>query len=192
MARIILGVSGGIAAYKAAELASRLTQRGDEVITAMTPSALKFITPLTFRAVTRQPVYTDTFEDTPDANTEHISIAQWAELTVLAPATADLVGRMAAGLANDVVTTTVLALDSPVLVCPAMNDVMWANPLVQRNLETLREIGMRIVEPESGHLACGSVGPGRLAPTEVILEAMDETLREGAGHGGEAPGPGES
>src|SRR6266511_4110983 len=138
MAQVLLGVSAGIAAYKAIELASSLTQRGDKVITLLTPKAREFVTPLSFRAVTRQKVFTEIFEDTPDSSTEHISLAQWGDLLVVAPATADLIGRMAAGLGDDIVTTTLLAFDRPVLLAPAMNDRMWANPLVSRNLEKLK------------------------------------------------------
>ena len=176
MAQILLGVSAGIAAYKAADLASSLTQSGHRVVVLMTPSAREFVTPLTFRAVTRQRVYTNTFEDVPDSNTEHVSLAQGADVFVIAPATADLLARAAAGMGNDIVTTTLLAFDGPVVIAPSMNDKMWANPLVQRNIETLREIGHRIVEPDSGHLACGSLGPGRLAALETILAALNEAL----------------
>jgi phosphopantothenoylcysteine decarboxylase/phosphopantothenate--cysteine ligase len=172
LAKILLGVSAGIAAYKAVDLASTLTQRGDRVVSLFTPNASRFITPLTLRAVTRERVYTDTFEDAPDGNTEHISLADWGDLVIVAPATADLIGRLAAGLADDIVTTTLLAFQGPVVVAPAMNDKMWAHALVQRNIQTLRDIGYVFVNPEDGHLACGSVGPGRLATTESILEAV--------------------
>jgi phosphopantothenoylcysteine decarboxylase/phosphopantothenate--cysteine ligase len=176
MARVLLGVSAGIAAYKAADLASALTQRGHAVITLMTPNAARFVTPLTFRAITRQRVYTDTFEDLPEAGTEHISLAQWGELFLIAPATADLIARLAAGMGDDVVTTTALAFAGPVVLAPAMNDRMWAHPLVGANLARLRGLGHRIVEPDAGYLACGSVGPGRLASPERLLEAVDAAL----------------
>lgn len=193
--RILLGISAGIAAYKSAELASALSQRGDVVITLMTPNATKFIAPLTFRALTRQKVYTDTFEDTPDANTEHISLADWGDIFVVAPATADVIARMAAGMGNDVVTSTLLAFDGPVVVAPSMNDRMWAHPMVSGNVLRLRDIGHRIVEPQSGHLACGSVGPGRLAPVDSIIEAIDLSLarrdtRETAGETTDPATPG--
>ena len=178
MSRVLLGVSAGIAAYKTVDLASALTKRGDSVVCLLTPNALQFVTPLTFRAITRQRVYTDPFEDLPDANTEHISLASWAEVFMIAPATADLIGRIAAGLGDDIVTTTLLAFDGPVILAPSMNDKMWANRLVTRNLQTLREIGYRIVEPESGHLACGSVGPGRLPPTEALMAAIDRAVEK--------------
>ncbi|MBI4583811.1 MAG: phosphopantothenoylcysteine decarboxylase [Planctomycetes bacterium] len=179
MARILLGVSAGVAAYKVIELASALTQRGDQVVTLLTPRAREFVTPLTFKAVTREKVFTEIFEDTPSSSTEHISLAQWGEVLVIAPATADLIGRIAAGLGDDIVTTTLLAFDQPVVLAPSMNDRMWANPLVRRNLRQLEELGYLVVEPDSGHLACGSIGPGRLASVEKIISAIDKALKDG-------------
>jgi phosphopantothenoylcysteine decarboxylase/phosphopantothenate--cysteine ligase len=176
MARILLGVAGGIAAYKVVDLASTLRQTGHTVTVLMTANAQRFVTPLTFRAVTRERVYTDTFEDVPDSNTEHISLASAGDIFVLAPATADIIGRLAAGLGDDIVTTTLLAFDREVVVVPAMNDKMWANPLVARNVETLRAVGYHFLEPAAGHLACGSVGPGRLPATELITSEIDRCL----------------
>lgn len=177
MANIILGVSAGIAIYKSADLASKLTQLGHRVRTIMTPNAQRFITPLTFRAVTRQEVYTDTFEDDPAYRPEHISIADWADLMLLAPATADLLARMAAGLGDNLLTVTTLAFDKPVIVAPSMNDRMWKHPIVQANIARLGELpGYTIVEPEEGHLACGATGPGRLPSPERILEILDRVL----------------
>ncbi len=181
MANILLGVSAGIAAYKAADLASKLTQRGDAVTVLMTPRTQAFIAPLTFRAVTRRRVYTDIFEDAPDASTEHISLADWGELAVIAPATADLIARIAAGLGDDIVTSTLLAFDGPVLVAPAMNDRMWSHPIVVENLAKLERHGYRVVQPDEGHLACGHHGPGRLALTEVIVGAIDAALGDVGG-----------
>ncbi len=176
MARVLLGVSGGIAIYKAVDLASTLTQQGDQVYTVMTPNARKFIAPLTFRAVTRQPVFTDTFEDDPELRPEHISLSEWGEAMVIAPATADLIGRIAAGLGDEILTTTLLAWQRSTVLAPAMNDLMWANPIVKANLEKLRGLGFTVVEPGEGHLACGSVGPGRLAENGRILAALDAAL----------------
>ena len=172
MANIILGVSAGIAAYKSADLASKLTQQGDVVKTILTPHALEFITALSFRAVTRQEVLTDTFDDDPAYRPEHISLAEWADLLVIAPATADLIGKLANGLGDNLLAVTALAFDKPVLVAPAMNDRMWANPAVEDNVARLRDrLGYHIVGPAEGHLACGSVGPGRLVePDDLILE----------------------
>lgn len=176
MAQILLGVSAGIAIYKAVDLASKLTQRGDQVYTLMTPNARRFIAPLTFRAVTRQPVFTDTFEDDPEYRPEHISLSEWGEAMVIAPATADLIGRIAAGLGDDILTTTLLAYQRPVVLAPSMNDRMWSNPIVAANLEKLSALGFSVVGPEEGHLACGSVGPGRLAETGRIIAALDAAL----------------
>lgn len=178
MARILLGVSAGIAAYKSADLASRLTQRGDEVRTILTPHALKFVTPLTFRAVTQGAVYCDTFADDPAYRPDHVSLPEWADLVVVAPATADLIGRVAGGLGGNLLTATLLACDRPVLMAPSMNDRMWANSIVQENITKLRRHGYRFVEPEDGYLACGTFGPGRLADTDRLLTAIDATLAD--------------
>ena len=127
MSRILLGVSAGIAAYKAVDLASKLTQRGDEVRTVLTPHARAFLTPLSFRAVTRQPVYTDAFEDDPEYRPEHIALSEWPDAVVIAPATADIIARVAAGLGDNLLAVTLIACQKPVVVAPAMNDRMWAN-----------------------------------------------------------------
>ena len=178
MSNILLGVSAGIAAYKSADLASKLTQRGDSVRTILTPSAQKFITPLTFRAVTRQEVFTDIFEDDPAYKGEHISLSQWADLLLIAPATADLIGKLAGGLGGDLLTVTALAFDKPVLFAPAMNDRMWMNPVVQENVSRLQDVlGYRLIDPGEGHLACGSVGPGRLAEVPELISRIDEALQ---------------
>ena len=178
MANILLGVSAGIAIYKSADLASKLTQRGDCVRTLMTPHSLKFMTPLAFRAVTQQEVYADTFEDDPSGRIGHVALSEWADLMLIAPATADLLGRLAAGLGDNILTATALAFSKPVLVAPAMNDQMWANPIVRDNIQKLDKVaGYRFIEPESGHLACGSFGPGRLASAEKLIEAIDEVLK---------------
>ncbi len=176
MARVLLGVSAGIAIYKAVDLASTLTGRGDQVYTLMTPNSLKFITPLTFRAVTMQPVFTDTFTDDPEYRPEHISLSDWGQVMVIAPATADLIGRIAAGLGDDILTTTLLAWQKPVVIAPAMNDRMWANPIVQSNLKKLEGIGYMVVGPEKGRLACGTYGVGRLAGNGQIIQALDRAL----------------
>lgn len=167
---ILLGVTGGIAAYKSASLASAWTQRGATVRVIMTPAAQRFVTPLTFRSVTRQPVATDIWraEEESHYRPEHIDVGDEAALFVVAPATADFIGRIAHGLGDDILTVTLLAYLGPLLVCPAMNDRMWAHPAVQENIATLRRRGVDFVEPGVGHLACGSVGAGRLASLPVI------------------------
>lgn len=166
--QIILGVGGGIAAYKAIMLCSQLTQAGAVVKVVMTHAATQFVQPLSFQAITRQAVYTDTFDEQNPAVIAHIDLADHADLIVIAPATADLTARLAAGMANDMLTTTVLASRAPLWLAPAMNMHMYANPAVQRNLGQLREQGVQIIEPGSGQLACGHVGPGRLAEPHEI------------------------
>src|SRR5450432_431299 len=168
--KIILGVGGGIAAYKSAELARLLMQEGHEVQAVMTSAARKFVRPLTFAALTGRRALTDLFAI--ESAIEHISVAVEHEMLVIAPATADLMAKLAHGLADDFLTTLYLAFTGPVLIAPAMNVNMWQHPATQANLETLRERGNHIVEPDSGYLACGMTGPGRLADPAVILEAI--------------------
>ena len=172
--KILLGVSAGIAVYKVTDLASKLTQRGDEVRTLMTPQAQRFMTPVAFRAVTQQQVYTDIFDEDPSSRPEHISLSEWCDLVFIAPATADLIARLAAGMGDDIVTVTLLACQKPVVVVPAMNDRMWAHPAVIRNLKTLKDFGYRVIEPDAGHLACGSFGAGRLPEVDPMLSVIDE------------------
>lgn len=177
--KLILGVGGGIAAYKAAELSRLLQDRGFTVQVVMTSAAQQFIQPLTFAALTGRKVITGLFEQSsPEAvlssSVEHIAVAQDNEILVLAPATADLIGKMAQGIADDFLTTTYLAFRGPVIVAPAMNTNMWEHAAVRANLEILRERGHAIVDPEAGLLACGTIGPGRLAEPRFIA---DEVLR---------------
>jgi phosphopantothenoylcysteine decarboxylase/phosphopantothenate--cysteine ligase len=168
--KVLLGVGGGIAAYKAAELARLLMQQDHHVQVVMTRAAEKFIQPLTFAALTGRKVLTDLFaiEDA----IEHITVAQEHEVLVLAPATADLLAKFAHGMADDFLSTLYLAFTGPVVLAPAMNVNMWQHPATQSNLETLTKRGHTIVEPGSGYLACGMVGPGRLADVEAIAEAV--------------------
>jgi len=173
--KIILGVGGGIAAYKSAELARLLMQEGHEVQAVMTGAAQEFIRPLTFAALTGRKTLTDLFAI--ESAIEHIAVAQENELMAIAPATADLVAKLAHGLADDFLTTLYLAFTGPVVVAPAMNSNMWMHPATQANLETLRRRGHRIVEPESGYLACGMTGPGRLADPAAIVEAIERESR---------------
>src|SRR5207245_5412066 len=168
--KILLGVGGGIAAYKAAELARLLMQDDHQVQVVMTAAAEEFVRPLTFAALTGRKVLTNLFAI--EAAIEHISVAQEHELLVIAPATADLLARLANGLANDFLTTTYLAFTGPVVIAPAMNVNMWEHPTTQANLAALVKRGHTIVEPESGYLACGMVGPGRLADPEAIAAAV--------------------
>ncbi len=173
--RILLGVGGGIAAYKAAELARLLMEQDHAVQAVMTAAAQEFITPMTFAALTGQKTLTDLFAI--EAAIEHISVAQEHDLLAIAPATADLMAKLALGLAGDFLTTVYLAFTGPVVVAPAMNVNMWQHPATQANVETLRRRGHRIVEPGSGYLACGMTGPGRLAEPEAIATAIFQELR---------------
>ncbi|HEY8814512.1 MAG TPA: flavoprotein, partial [Candidatus Dormibacteraeota bacterium] len=174
--RIVLLVAGGIAAYKLVDLASALTQAGSQVRVAMTPSAMRFVGPPSFRGVTGSPVLTGLWA-TDGAPEPHVSLADWAQLMLLAPATANVIARIANGQSDDIVTATVLASRSPVVVAPAMNDAMWFKQAVRDNIATLRERGTVVVEPESGHLASGHVGAGRLAASAQLLEAMAASVR---------------
>ena len=174
---VALGVGGGIAAYKAAELARALMERGFSVEVVMTRSAEEFVRPLTFAALTGRKVITNLFsaasaEDTLSSAIEHIRVAQENHILVIAPATADLLAKLAHGLADDFLTTTYLAFTGPVVLAPAMNTNMWNHPATQENLRVLRARGHVIVEPDEGILACGMVGPGRLAEPEVIAQAV--------------------
>ena len=174
--RVLLGVTGSIAAYKAADLASKLTQRGAEVDVLMTYSATRFVTPLTFRSVTHRPVLTDLFDpDSPEA-IEHVALAQAADLLVVAPATAHMLAKLALGLADDPISVTALATWAPILVAPAMDANMWEHPAVQQNVRTLRERGVVIIGPGEGRLASGLTGWGRLAETPELLGHIAQTL----------------
>ena len=168
--KIILGVAGGIAAYKAAELARLLMQDGHEVQAVMTEAAREFVQPLTFAALTGRKVLTDLFEI--ESAIEHISVAEGHDVLAIAPATADVIAKLAHGMAGDFLTTLYLAFTKPVVIAPSMNVNMWQHPATQANLEILRQRGHRIVEPASGYLACGMTGPGRLAEPETIAQAI--------------------
>ncbi len=173
---IVLCVTGGIAAYKAADLASKLRQRGANVTVAMTDAAQKLVAPITFEAVSGNPVATTLWPPPGTRPLDHISLSERAELIVVAPATADFIGKIAAGIADDVVTTTIMAASVPVIIAPAMNDRMWANPVVQRNVKTLTEFGYRIVGPGEGWLACGTRGVGRMVEADEIIRAAEAAL----------------
>lgn len=181
--RITLGVTGGVAAYKAAELVRRLQQEGHSVQVVMTRSAREFITPLTFAALSGQKVITDLFGDSSggEANLEsaieHIAVAQRTDLLLVAPATADILAKFARGIADDFLTTLHLACTAPVVIAPAMNVNMWNHAATQENVKSLRARGAKIVEPAEGYLACGMTGPGRLAGLEDILAAVREITK---------------
>jgi len=177
--RVVLGVSGGIAAYKAAELVRLFVKAGAEVRVMMTEGAQRFVAPLTFQALSQHPVAVDTFDLQMEATIGHIELADRAELLVMAPASADLIARLANGLANDVVTTVALACKAPLLVAPAMNVNMWNHPATVANVATLRARGAFVVGPGSGELACGWVGSGRMSEPHEIVSAA-ETILAGA------------
>ncbi|MDX8045003.1 bifunctional phosphopantothenoylcysteine decarboxylase/phosphopantothenate--cysteine ligase CoaBC [Gracilibacillus sp. S3-1-1] len=171
--KILLGVSGGIAVYKAVALTSKLTQAGAEVRVIMTESATEFVTPLTFQAISRNPVYTDTFDEKDAAKIAHIDLADWADLVVIAPATANIIGKLANGIVDNMLTTTLIATEVPVYIAPAMNVHMYQHPAVINNLHTLEKWGYKFIEPGDGYLACGYVGKGRLEEPENIVEILE-------------------
>ncbi len=175
--RLVLGVSGGIAAYKAAALTSKLVQAGAEVKVIMTDSAQQFIAPTTFQALSRQPVYTDTFDEKDSTQIQHIDVADWADVFVLAPATANLIGKLANGLADDMLSTTLLATEAPVYIAPAMNVHMYSHPAVLSNMQKLDQWGFKFIEPGEGYLACGYVGKGRLEEPESIVKLLEEQMQ---------------
>ncbi|WP_099363057.1 bifunctional phosphopantothenoylcysteine decarboxylase/phosphopantothenate--cysteine ligase CoaBC [Fredinandcohnia onubensis] len=176
--KILLCVSGGIAVYKAAALTSKLTQAGAQVKVIMSESAMKFVTPLTFQALSRNDVYFDTFDEKNPAVIAHIDLADWADLVVVAPATANIIGKLANGIADNMITTTLLANTVPVWIAPAMNVHMYDHPAVKRNIEILARDGYQFIEPSEGYLACGYVGKGRLEEPEKIVELITAHFSE--------------
>lgn len=174
--RICLGVTGCIAAYKAAELASTMVQSGAEVSVVMTKSATKLVGPMTFEALTGKPVLVEMWSRRREVAMEHIAVADWAEAVLVAPATANILGKTASGIADDLLSTLLVTVDVPVLFAPAMNTRMWKNPIVQANMTRLRQAGYHFVDPEEGFLACGTIGIGRLADGKRILAALAELL----------------
>jgi phosphopantothenoylcysteine decarboxylase/phosphopantothenate--cysteine ligase len=173
---IVLGITGGIAAYKAVDLASKLTQAGAKVETVMTEAAQKLITPLTLRNITRRPVVTDMFEMASEYSVEHIALAEAADAVIIAPATANTIARLAAGIADNMLGCIVLATKAPVIIAPAMNDIMYKNPVTQENIGKLKVRGFTIIEPEYGRLASGKMGKGRLPETSKLIEAIERAL----------------
>jgi len=173
---IVLGVTGGIAAYKAADLASKLTQAGARVETVMTEAATKFVTPLTFRAITNRPVVTGMFELASEWSIEHVSLAEAADIVVIAPATADIIAKLAGGMADEMILSTVLATGAPVVVVPAMDVNMYENIATQENIIRLKERGFVVVEPGYGRLASGKIGQGRFPENEKIIGTIQKVL----------------
>src|SRR5436190_8877034 len=180
--RVALGVSGGIAAYKAVEVLRGLQRAGCNVRVGMTRRACEFVTPLTFRALSGSHVIVDDYApDNPDP-IAHITFSQSVDLLVIAPATANIIAKFANGVADDFLTSTYLASNAPVLIAPAMNTTMWNHPATQRNLRRLMEDGVRVIEPDAGEMACGTIGPGRLSEPERIVAAALDILRETEQH----------
>ena len=178
MKNILLGVTGSIAAYKAADIANVLTKQGVGVHVIMTESACKLITPLTFQTLTKNKVHTDMWDEYQPSEVQHISLAKKADLMLIAPATANFIAKAAAGIADDMLTTVLAAfINKPVIICPAMNTAMYENPVTQRNIQTLKELGFTFVDPREALLACGDLGKGALADVDTILEATEEFLK---------------
>ncbi|USD41263.1 bifunctional phosphopantothenoylcysteine decarboxylase/phosphopantothenate--cysteine ligase CoaBC [Vibrio sp. SCSIO 43135] len=176
--KILLGISGGIAAYKCAELTRRLIERGAEVRVVMTNAAKEFITPLTMQAVSGHPVADSLLDPAAEASMGHIELAKWADLVLLAPATADLIARMAAGMGNDLLSTLILATDAPVAVSPAMNQQMYLNTATQENIATIERRGMHIWGPAAGEQACGDIGPGRMLEPMQLVELSEQFFQD--------------
>lgn len=174
--QVVLGVTGGIAAYKACELCSRLRKSGADVYVVMTKNACEFVSPLTFETLSNHPVATDTFKRPETWEVEHVALAKRADLFVIAPATANIMAKMAHGIADDMLSTTVLATRAPVLIAPAMNTGMWENAATQDNVKTLERRGMHFVGPEGGYLACGDTGAGRMSEPTAIFQKIEELL----------------
>lgn len=179
--RILLGVTGGIAAYKSAEIVRRLKERGAEVQVVMTGAARQFVTPLTFQALSGRPVRTDLWDEAAEAAMGHIELARWADRILVAPASADFLARLAHGLASDLLTTLCLATDAPITVAPAMNRLMWANAATRANMALLAARGIEVIGPAEGDQACGETGPGRMVEPDVLAAAViDRAATSGA------------
>ncbi len=174
--KVLLGVSGGIAVYKALDVISRLKKKGIEVKVIMTKSATEFVTPLSFQSLSENPVVIDMFDEPKAWEIQHISLAKWADLVVVVPATANIIGKVANGIADDMLSTTIMATKAKVIFCPAMNTNMYENKIVQKNMATLKDLGYGFINPASGRLACGDIGCGKLENTEIIAEKIIKKL----------------
>ena len=173
---VLLCISGGIAAYKSAYVASDLSKKGYDVHVLMTKNACEFVAPLTFETLTGNKACVDTFDRNFEFKTQHISLAKQADLVLVAPASADILAKLAHGIADDMVTTTILACTCPKIVSPAMNSAMYENPITQDNLETLRGYGFEVLDPAAGYLACGDIGPGRMPEPDILTEAVEHAI----------------
>ncbi|MGM8211805.1 bifunctional phosphopantothenoylcysteine decarboxylase/phosphopantothenate--cysteine ligase CoaBC [Virgibacillus sp. W0430] len=175
--KVVLGVTGGIAAYKACDLTSKLIQSGAHVKVVMTKSALEFVSPLTFQALSRNPVHTAVFDEKDPQKIAHIDLADWADIVIIAPATANLIGKLSNGLGDDMLTTILLATKAPVYIAPAMNVNMYAHPAIKANMEQLAAWGYNFIEPQAGFLACGWIGKGRLEEPQTIIDAISTHMQ---------------
>lgn len=173
---VLLGVTGGIAAYKSAEIVRAFIKRGDDIRVVMTQSAQQFITPMTLQVLSGNPVGTELFDLTYESEIGHIDLARWPDIILIAPTTANTIAKLAAGLSDDLLTTVVCATTAPVVIAPAMNTQMYFNATVQRNIHTLENAGFHIIDPDAGELACKEVGPGRLPDTDVLLDQVDAVI----------------
>ena len=172
---VLLGVSGGVAAFKAVDLASKLTGAGAKVRTVMTDSASRLVGPKSFEAVTGSAVYTDLWADAEDYKIGHVALAEWADVVAVVPATANIIGKIANGICDDLLSTVPCTCwAGPTLIAPAMNSDMWANPAVQRNIRAIKKMGFEVIGPEKGRLACGVEGIGRMSEPQHILHAIDK------------------
>jgi phosphopantothenoylcysteine decarboxylase/phosphopantothenate--cysteine ligase len=180
MSRVVLGITGGIAAYKAPELARLFTKAGIEVVCVLTEGAKEFVTPLTLRTISKNPVYSDLFFESknPSDKITHIGLAQSCDLIVIAPATANIIGKIACGIADDLLTTVVMATDKKVMLVPAMNTKMWENPIVAGNVEKLKKLGYIFCGPIKGSLACGDTGEGHIKDIPAVFEAAVSLLKK--------------
>lgn len=170
--QVILGVTGSIAAYKAADIIRRLQDKKIDVAVIMTKEAEKFITPLTLASLSGDKVHRDMFDETREWDIDHVQLAQRADLLLIAPATANIIGKIAGGIADDLLTCTAMATSAPIVIAPAMNDGMYKNPILQENCCKLKKAGIKIVDPKKGKLACGTVGKGHLADVEIIIKEV--------------------
>ena len=177
--RVLLGVSGGVAVFKAVDLASKLTAAGDLVDTVMTENACKFVLPKSFEAVTGRPVYTSMWENPAGFEIGHIHLADSADIVIVAPTTANIIGKMANGICDDLLSTALCACwQKKILIAPAMNEKMWTNPAVKKNVETLKKIGCEIIGPEKGRLACGTEGLGRMTEVADIIKRLEQMTKK--------------
>jgi phosphopantothenoylcysteine decarboxylase/phosphopantothenoylcysteine decarboxylase/phosphopantothenate--cysteine ligase len=182
MKNIILGITGSIAAYKGADIANTLTKEGHAVQVIMTASARRFISAITFQTLTKKKVYTELFDEFIYEDVRHISLAQQADLALIAPATADIIGKLASGIADDMLTTVIMAIQKkPVVICPAMNTAMYENPITRDNIKKLTEYGYHFVEPRESRLACGDLGKGALADLNTIIDTVHSLLEQDYG-----------